>query len=176
MLVVTSYLLHADQKQPDNSKNSTQNKKFPEECKRVHEEELRDCIQALTRDEQKIILSELTPTQRKEYLSRLTFNSYEIFLDNYNEYEWKRLLQKLTEEERSYWPKTIKEQRIELAAIIDETTHGSERYQNAFFVLEILPLVKKAREGLEKRLSDGQPLANKISERFKKYIIEKFKC
>lgn len=147
-----------------------------EECKKIHGKELVPCIHALTSEEQKQLLKELTPTHRKEYLLWLTLAGYDKFLDNYNEYDWARLHKQLTKEEQTYWPKTIQQQRISIANIKNHTQHGSPRYQTFAFIVDLLPNGKDVRRDLEKVLDpDETPLPEKIEKNFDKYMKETFK-
>ena len=80
-----------------------------EECKEIQGHDQILCIHALSSEDQKKIIKEISASQRKDYLKFLTIESYSAFLYNYNEYDWKKLRLQLTDEEKEYWPKTIQE-------------------------------------------------------------------
>jgi hypothetical protein len=171
-------LVHAHDPEPDQTFLTDLEEQIHndfEECKMSHGLELAQCMQKLSSEEQKKIIKELTPQQRKDYLSYLTLPDYDQFLDNYNEYEWARLLKYLTTEEQCHWPKTVHEQRESIVDIKERATYGCKKYQVVAFLTNLVPYGKETREHIEKACYEEIPLPERIKKGFNEYMQEKFK-
>lgn len=142
-------------------------------CKNARGKQLVLYIQQLKSHDQKELLQRLTPEQRQDFFKSLsTPEQYSNFLDMYNEYDWKRLRVKLSNEEKKHYPKTVHAQRVAVVMLIHEAKHGGRMYQRFSFVVDLLPYGKNIRTNLES--STDQSIKNSIQEKFITYMKEKF--
>ncbi len=102
-------------------------KKSLSHCQNKQGCDLKKCILELAPEESKKVLIELSADQRTIFFEQLSVKEYIMLLDNYNEYEWKRLFQGLSNQEKKQWPASVHEQRVAIAKIKKDAQQESTK-------------------------------------------------
>ncbi len=90
------------------------------ECKQARKTQLKSCYKTLTHKERIRLFIELSFEQKEEFLKGITLEEYEEFLDDFNEYDWHKVIKQIPEKARQIWPKTVYEQRMALFALLNQ--------------------------------------------------------
>lgn len=102
----------------DNSQNTYIKKSKSELCCEDYvNSEFVECIFSLPIEDQKEVFKRLSPARKRKYLRNLNYEEYKKFLKAYSEYDWKNLYDSLSKHEQKHWPKTVREQLIQIKNI-----------------------------------------------------------
>jgi hypothetical protein len=111
---IMNFMFNATNNQePIPTNETTANKKVCfESCRIADGKTLKECFKELSHQEKIQLFEELSFEQKEEFFKCLDFCEYVDFLDDFNEYDWTRIIKKIPKEKRLYWwTKPIYKQR-----------------------------------------------------------------